>query len=72
MAAQGARTAVANCRLSGFSGPTTPLLQANGPPHSCERLGELGWIEGRTIAIEFRWGEGHGTLAPRSLLVFAA
>ena len=23
-----------------------------------ERLGELGWIEGRTIAIEYRWWEG--------------
>jgi putative tryptophan/tyrosine transport system substrate-binding protein len=22
------------------------------------RLGELGWIEGRTIAIEYRWSEG--------------
>ena len=22
------------------------------------RLRELGWIEGRTIAIEYRWGEG--------------
>ena len=24
----------------------------------CERLRELGWIEGRTIAIEYRWSEG--------------
>ena len=23
-----------------------------------ERLRELGWIEGRTIAIEYRWSEG--------------
>ena len=23
------------------------------------RLGELGWIEGRNIAIEYRWSEGH-------------
>ena len=23
-----------------------------------ERLGELGWIEGRTVAIEVRWAEG--------------
>jgi putative tryptophan/tyrosine transport system substrate-binding protein len=23
-----------------------------------ERLGELGWIEGRTVAIEIRWAEG--------------
>ena len=24
-----------------------------------ERLGELGWIESRTIAIKYRWAEGH-------------
>src|SRR5262249_59181010 len=25
-----------------------------------QRLRELGWIEGRTIVIEFRWAEGRG------------
>jgi hypothetical protein len=25
-----------------------------------ERLLELGWIEGRTAAIEYRWAEGRG------------
>ena len=24
-----------------------------------KRLHELGWIEGRTIPIEYRWSEGH-------------
>ncbi len=24
-----------------------------------ERLHQLGWVEGRTIAIEYRWSEGH-------------
>ena len=24
------------------------------------RLRELGWIEGRTVAIEIRWAEGRG------------
>jgi len=22
------------------------------------RLGELGWVKGRTVAIEYRWAEG--------------
>ena len=25
-----------------------------------QRLRELGWIEGRTVAIEYRWAEGRG------------
>jgi ABC-type uncharacterized transport system substrate-binding protein len=24
-----------------------------------QRLRELGWVEGRTVAIEMRWAEGH-------------
>jgi putative tryptophan/tyrosine transport system substrate-binding protein len=24
-----------------------------------QRLGELGWTQGRTVVIEYRWGEGH-------------
>ena len=28
-------------------------------PAFTRRLGELGWIEGRNIAIEYRWSEGH-------------
>src|SRR6202011_3809413 len=29
-------------------------------PRFVQRLRELGWIEGRTIAIEYRWSEGRG------------
>jgi ABC-type uncharacterized transport system substrate-binding protein len=28
-----------------------------------ERLGELGWSDGQTIAIEYRWAEGHSERA---------
>ena len=28
-------------------------------PRFVQRLRELGWAEGRTIAIEYRWAEGH-------------
>jgi ABC-type uncharacterized transport system substrate-binding protein len=29
-----------------------------------QRLGELGWIEGRTVLIEYRWGEGRAERYP--------
>ena len=32
--------------------------RVHGPPAFVERLRELGWIEGRTVAIEYRWAEG--------------
>src|SRR5271156_6834340 len=42
----------------GFLGPDTSLWSA-WTAAFVERLRELGWIEGRTIAIEYRWWEGH-------------
>ena len=45
--------------------PTIGYLGGGGPTSQrawvdafVQRLRELGWIEGRTVAIEFRWGEG--------------
>src|SRR5262245_2032539 len=45
--------------------PTIGFLGANAAPVQREwtdafvqRLRELGWIEGRTVAIEYRWAEG--------------
>jgi putative ABC transport system substrate-binding protein len=29
-----------------------------------QQLGELGWVEGRTVAIEYRWAEGRGERFP--------
>jgi putative ABC transport system substrate-binding protein len=35
------------------------------------RLGELGWSEGRTVAIEYRWAEGHAERFPEIATEFA-
>ena len=36
----------------------TPEGQRTWAAAFVQRLRELGWIEGRTVAIEYRWGEG--------------
>src|SRR5258705_1940614 len=42
----------------GFMGVSTPAGQVHIVAALVQRLRELGWIEGRTIAIEYRWAEG--------------
>jgi putative tryptophan/tyrosine transport system substrate-binding protein len=42
----------------GFMGTSTPAAQGHMVAALVQRLRELGWIEGRTIAIEYRWAEG--------------
>jgi ABC-type uncharacterized transport system substrate-binding protein len=42
----------------GFLGSTTPAPQSQLTAAFVQRLRELGWIEGRTVAIEYRWAEG--------------
>src|SRR6266550_4377361 len=42
----------------GFLGSGTPANQATWIAAFVQRMRELGWIEGRTVAIEYRWGEG--------------
>jgi ABC-type uncharacterized transport system substrate-binding protein len=39
-------------------GATTPAAQSQLTAAFVQRLRELGWIEGRTVAIEYRWAEG--------------
>ena len=48
----------AKLRAIGFLGSTTPSAESQRTAALVQRLRELGWIEGRTIAIEYRWGEG--------------
>src|SRR5262245_62389900 len=45
-------------RTIGFMGSYTPSAVSQWTAAFVRRLGELGWIEARTIAIEYRWAEG--------------
>jgi putative ABC transport system substrate-binding protein len=42
----------------GVLGVTTAADQSRSSAIFVQRLRELGWIEGRTVAIEYRWAEG--------------
>src|SRR5262245_57610839 len=44
----------------GFLGESTSLAQSERTTAFIQRLRELGWIEDRTVAIEYRWAEGRG------------
>jgi len=61
----------------GFLGVSTPSAFGQWVAAFVQRLRELGWIEGRTVAIEYRWAEGHserGTsrASPRKITALAA
>src|SRR5580704_3441628 len=42
----------------GFLDPSTSSLDSHRVGAFGQRLRELGWIEGRNVAIEYRWAEG--------------
>jgi putative ABC transport system substrate-binding protein len=42
----------------GFLGASTRSNWTQWTASFVQRMGELGWIEGRTVAIEYRWAEG--------------
>jgi putative tryptophan/tyrosine transport system substrate-binding protein len=42
----------------GYLGSATPANQSQWVAAFAQRLRELGWMDGRTIAIEYRWAEG--------------
>jgi putative ABC transport system substrate-binding protein len=43
----------------GFLGTSTASGWSHWKAAFLQRLSDLGWIEGRTVAIEYRWAEGH-------------
>ena len=42
----------------GYMGANTPEASSANTAAFVQRLRELGWIEGRTVAVQFRWAEG--------------
>jgi putative ABC transport system substrate-binding protein len=54
----GARAQQKAMPVIGFLGAGTPSGWSHWVAAFVQRLRELGWIEGRTVAIEYRWAEG--------------
>jgi putative ABC transport system substrate-binding protein len=44
--------------LIGFLGASTSAAATEWKAAFARRLGELGWIDGRNVSIEYRWAEG--------------
>ena len=55
----------------GVLGAATPLSWRHWVAAFVQRLGELGWSEGRTVAIEYRWTEGQTERFPEIATEFA-
>jgi ABC-type uncharacterized transport system substrate-binding protein len=53
-----ARAQQARLPTIGYVGANTPAAQIQWTSAFVQRLHELGWIEGRNVAIEYRWAEG--------------
>ena len=66
---RGARAAGGKAPLIGFFGSSTPSAMTPWIAAFVQRLRELGWIEGRTVAIEYRWAEGRISVITRDSAV---
>src|SRR5262245_26509377 len=53
------RAQPAKVPIIGFLGPASASAMRSWTDSFVQRLRELGWIEGRTVAIELRWVDGH-------------
>jgi putative ABC transport system substrate-binding protein len=54
----------------GLLGGATASAQAKWTAAFIERLRELGWVEGQTVAIEYRWAEGRYARSPEIIADF--
>ena len=66
VAARGACAAAGEAADHRFLGPEHAFGRYRWTAAFVQRLRELGWIEGRTIAIEYRWGRDARNASPRS------
>jgi len=58
-----ARAQQAKLPTIGFLGSSTPLAMSQWVAAFLQRLRDLDWIEGRTVALEYRWAEGRSSRA---------
>src|SRR5262249_28066513 len=54
----------------GLLGGATASAQAQWTAAFVQRLRELGWVEGHTVAIEYRWVEGRFERSPAIIAEF--
>jgi putative ABC transport system substrate-binding protein len=54
----------------GLLGGATASAQAQWTAAFVQRLGELGWVEGHTVAIEYRWVDGDFNRSPAIIAEF--
>ena len=54
----------------GLLGGATPSAQAQWTAAFVQRLRELGWVEGQTVLIEYRWVEGRSERSPEIIAEF--
>src|SRR5215510_9377110 len=57
--------------IIGYMGQGTAAAEAKRVTAFVGRLHELSWIEGRTVAIEYRWMDGRSDLAAEIATEFA-
>ncbi len=58
--------------IIGFLGAATPAVASQWVAAFEKRLRELGWIEGRTVTIEYRWAEGRSERYPEIAAEFVS
>jgi putative ABC transport system substrate-binding protein len=56
--------------IIGYVGGFTPATRSQSTAAFVQRLRALGWIEGRTVTIEYRWAEGRSERFPEIVAEF--